>query len=216
MQSTTSATKDDSTGETIEDSVSDSETEKFPRSFNKQQAVHHSFSAQRKTSIQTLGNNMSSRTRSITPGQKKFKNEEDQVLKESQEFLNNQKLNWNLRKILNQKDFKNVVLQSNQYDDFEKMAYHIKKGKLTYISDSQTRKSHNHIENQWNLSNKKALFYNLRSYYEALKENPFEYIPLTFHIQKVIDNETALRSASPSARGRRSGGTSPNESKDKI
>lgn len=29
----------------------------------------------------------------------------------------------------------------------------------------------------------------MRSYYEALKENPFKYIPLTFHIQKGTEDE---------------------------
>lgn len=41
---------------------------------------------------------------------------------------------------------------------------------------------HNHLQNNWNLSNKKALFVNIRHYFEALKINPFEYIPMTFHV----------------------------------
>lgn len=48
---------------------------------------------------------------------------------------------------------------------------------------SEKRKMHNHLENQWNLSNKKALFYNMYAYYQAMNKNPFEYLPLTFHIQ---------------------------------
>jgi hypothetical protein len=42
---------------------------------------------------------------------------------------------------------------------------------------------HNKIEHNYHLANKKALFYNLVKYYEALGKNPFEYIPLTFHIK---------------------------------
>lgn len=42
---------------------------------------------------------------------------------------------------------------------------------------------HNHLENNWNLSNKKALFYNLRNFYTTIKQNPFDNIPLTFHIK---------------------------------
>jgi hypothetical protein len=48
---------------------------------------------------------------------------------------------------------------------------------------------HNHVTNNWNLSNKKALFMNLKSYYEAQKINPFDFIPMTFHITDVNDKE---------------------------
>ena len=34
------------------------------------------------------------------------------------------------------------------------------------------------------MSNKKALYYNMRTYFECLGENPFNYIPLTYHIQE--------------------------------
>ena len=48
---------------------------------------------------------------------------------------------------------------------------------------------HNHVTNNWNLSNKKALFMNLKSYYEAQKINPFDFIPMTFHITDINDKE---------------------------
>ena len=50
-------------------------------------------------------------------------------------------------------------------------------------------RAHNHLEFNWNLSNKKALYFNLKTYYEALKENPFDYIPVTFHVQTEGDKE---------------------------
>lgn len=53
-------------------------------------------------------------------------------------------------------------------------------------------KMHNHVTNNWNLSNKKALFMNLKIYYEALKTNPFEYIPMTFHLTSADDKEFDL------------------------
>jgi hypothetical protein len=34
------------------------------------------------------------------------------------------------------------------------------------------------------IGNKKALFYNLKRYYELRKKNAFEFIPLTFHIKE--------------------------------
>ena len=40
------------------------------------------------------------------------------------------------------------------------------------------------MEMNFHLSNKKALFYNLRSYYESIGEDPFDNIPMTFHIKE--------------------------------
>lgn len=42
----------------------------------------------------------------------------------------------------------------------------------------------NHLEGHIHLSNKKALYYNMKTYYECMGENPFDYIPLTYHIQE--------------------------------
>ena len=44
----------------------------------------------------------------------------------------------------------------------------------------------NHLESNFHLSNKKALFYNMKMYYEALGEDVFTVLPLTFHIQDGI------------------------------
>lgn len=40
------------------------------------------------------------------------------------------------------------------------------------------------MENNFHLSNKKAIYYNMKIYYEAQGLDPFEYIPLTFHIKE--------------------------------
>ena len=47
----------------------------------------------------------------------------------------------------------------------------------------------NHLEGHIHLSNKKALYYNMKIYYESLGENPFNFIPLTFHIKDGVDSE---------------------------
>jgi hypothetical protein len=47
----------------------------------------------------------------------------------------------------------------------------------------------NHLEYHIHLSNKKALYYNMKTYYESLDLNPFDYIPLTFHIKDGVDSE---------------------------
>lgn len=50
-------------------------------------------------------------------------------------------------------------------------------------------KLHNHFEFNWNITNKKALYYNLKRFYLATKQDPFEFIPLTFHVQAEGDAE---------------------------
>ncbi len=52
---------------------------------------------------------------------------------------------------------------------------------------------HNHLENNWNLSNKKALFYNLKNYYISTKQNPFDNLPLTFHIKEGITDQEYIK-----------------------
>ena len=44
-------------------------------------------------------------------------------------------------------------------------------------------KTHNKLENNHHLANKKALFINLKQYYELLGQDPFTSLPLTFHIK---------------------------------
>ena len=51
---------------------------------------------------------------------------------------------------------------------------------------------HNHLEFNHYIGNKKALFYNLKQYYDLLKKNVFEIIPLTFHIKTGTKDEEFL------------------------
>lgn len=60
------------------------------------------------------------------------------------------------------------------------------KKKLMKIESPFTFKMHNHLFENYYIGNKKALFYNLRKYYEFTKENIFDYVPLTFHIIKGV------------------------------
>ena len=46
----------------------------------------------------------------------------------------------------------------------------------------------NHMENQYHLSNKKAMFFNLTQYYTAMKKDPFDTLPLTYHIRAGIED----------------------------
>jgi hypothetical protein len=42
--------------------------------------------------------------------------------------------------------------------------------------------THNHMECYYHLSNKKALLYNMKAYYDAVGVDPFTVLPLSFHI----------------------------------
>jgi tubulin--tyrosine ligase len=42
---------------------------------------------------------------------------------------------------------------------------------------------YNRLEDNFHLSNKKALFFNMTQYYKLLGEDPFNVLPLTFHIE---------------------------------
>ena len=53
----------------------------------------------------------------------------------------------------------------------------------------QDLKVHNRIDKNFLLSNKKALFYNLKRYYQALNKDVFDCVPVTFHVTGEDDSE---------------------------
>ena len=54
-------------------------------------------------------------------------------------------------------------------------------------------KIYNKIEDNYHLSNKKALFLNMRFYYEAIGQNPFDALPETFHVKSGLDDPEFAR-----------------------
>eukprot|EP01022_Parablepharisma_sp_SALTPOND_P013194 TRINITY_DN1741_c0_g3_i1.p1 TRINITY_DN1741_c0_g3~~TRINITY_DN1741_c0_g3_i1.p1 ORF type:complete len:989 (-),score=89.28 TRINITY_DN1741_c0_g3_i1:6849-9815(-) len=60
--------------------------------------------------------------------------------------------------------------------------------KTMQISSSSTVKMCNHLENHYHLSNKKAMFFNMNQYYLAMKKDPFDTLPLTFHIRSGVED----------------------------
>jgi hypothetical protein len=46
----------------------------------------------------------------------------------------------------------------------------------------------NHMDANFHLSNKKALFYNMKVYYESTGQYPFDFLPLTFHITDGVNS----------------------------
>ena len=96
-----------------------------------------------------------------------------------------------LKKILNKTDICNFseILQTPCF--VEEVELQIKKYKenVKIISnDLFSRKMHNHIEDNFHLSNKKCLFYNMRNYFTGIQENVFDFLPRTFHIQNGLED----------------------------
>ena len=49
-------------------------------------------------------------------------------------------------------------------------------------------KLYNKIEDNFHMNNKKALYLNMKNYYEAMGQDVFENLPLTFHIKDGLDD----------------------------
>ncbi|CAD8193862.1 unnamed protein product [Paramecium pentaurelia] len=99
-----------------------------------------------------------------------------------------------LKRIFNQIDLHKILAymeENNQWDSqivfsdcTEKLLMSIKGLQTSIHYDSKNYKMHNHMQDNWHLGNKKALFYNMRNYFKTIKEDYTKYIPITFHIQK--------------------------------
>ena len=61
----------------------------------------------------------------------------------------------------------------------------------TYQHDGKLR-VYNRLEDNFHLSNKKALFFNMTQYYKQLGEDPFSVLPLTFHIEHGLSDPEFL------------------------
>ena len=118
------------------------------------------------------------------------------------------KLYANLKRICNSIDLKNMALyeqlcgvltnrmdRKNQIftEEWKKTTSSHSKYQFTRVAETLPNKMSNHLENNFLLSNKKALFLNLRQYYLSQKMDPFDFIPLTFHIRTGLDDPEFAR-----------------------
>lgn len=105
-----------------------------------------------------------------------------------------------LRKIINGNDYYSLInlnskhtnLDNASADELTELYRKIRLNTDFNIFDNNFHsfKLHNHLENNFNLSNKKGMFYNMRYYYTSIQENVFDHLPVTFHIQNGLkDNE---------------------------
>ena len=49
------------------------------------------------------------------------------------------------------------------------------------------------MENNFHLSNKKAIYYNMKVYYEAIGTEWFSVLPLTFHVKEGSNDKEFLK-----------------------
>lgn len=54
-------------------------------------------------------------------------------------------------------------------------------------------KLYNKLEDNFHLSNKKAMFLNIRIYYEAMGKDVFTAVPVTFHIKEGLEDPEFAR-----------------------
>jgi len=94
----------------------------------------------------------------------------------------------NMKKLFTDQEI--TILRQNELLDYEGLCKLKENEKVQVINDPKALRMCNHLENHFHLSNKKALLWNMRSYFNALKQDVFKHLPLTFHIQNGIeDNE---------------------------
>lgn len=53
---------------------------------------------------------------------------------------------------------------------------------------SHAQRTTNHMEDNFHLANKKAIFYNMKCYYDCLAQDTFDHLPLTFHIKEGLQD----------------------------
>ncbi|CAD8073321.1 unnamed protein product [Paramecium sonneborni] len=94
-----------------------------------------------------------------------------------------------LRKQTHYQQLQKQQLESVAFSKFQKkqindkLKYKIEDSEYSIFNQSVNLKVHNHLEYNFQVCNKKALFYNMKNYYISRNEDPFQYIPLTYHIQ---------------------------------
>ena len=49
-------------------------------------------------------------------------------------------------------------------------------------------KLYNKVEDNFHLNNKKALFLNMKNYYEAIEQDVFDNLPVTFHVKTGLND----------------------------
>ena len=54
-------------------------------------------------------------------------------------------------------------------------------------------KLYNKMEDNFHLSNKKAMFLNMRNYYEAMGKDVFTAVPVTYHVKEGLEDPEFIK-----------------------
>jgi hypothetical protein len=65
----------------------------------------------------------------------------------------------------------------------------LNKKRLLKIENPFSLKVQNHLAENYYIGNKKALFYNLKRYYQFIGKPLFDAVPLTFHLTRGIEDQ---------------------------
>lgn len=82
---------------------------------------------------------------------------------------------------------KNRSIEDKISEDLSKRKNHLKKSEWITISPKTVR-IQNHLPFNFVIGNKKALLYTMTQYYESIGEKVFNYLPLSYHIKKGIED----------------------------
>ncbi|CAD8161581.1 unnamed protein product [Paramecium pentaurelia] len=74
----------------------------------------------------------------------------------------------------------------------DKIKYNIEESEFQLFNQSSILRVHNHLECNFQVCNKKALFYNMKNYYLSINEDPFQFIPLTYHVKTGLNDPAFL------------------------
>ena len=96
-----------------------------------------------------------------------------------------------VRKLFSSNDANYIISNNSQFKILKNLEEIMKKTKIDIrtVNSHFGIKMHNHLENHFHLSNKKALYYNMKFYFDAINDNVFDYLPLTFHIQEGLEDK---------------------------
>lgn len=83
---------------------------------------------------------------------------------------------------------KNRKVEERIGEDLNKRKFHIKKPDLVAATAKIVR-IQNHFPQNYIIGNKKALLYTMSRYYESLGDKVFNYLPLSFHIKKGVNDD---------------------------
>ncbi|CAI2384528.1 unnamed protein product [Moneuplotes crassus] len=92
-------------------------------------------------------------------------------------------------------DLKKQILSERADDSYEEESPQQanEEGAPTSASTLFQTKIYNRLENNFHLSNKKALFWNMSEYYKSINKSPWDALPVTFHVENGLSDPEYMK-----------------------